>query len=33
MLAGYCINNLTLSEKGIKKLLEENNFKARCVLA
>ena len=23
----YCLNNLTLSEKGIKKLLEENNFK------
>ena len=24
----YCLNNLTLSEKGIKKLLEEQNFKA-----
>ena len=26
--SGFCLNNLTLSEKGVKKLLEENNFKA-----
>jgi condensin complex subunit 1 len=25
---GFCLNNLTLSEKGVKKMLEENNFKA-----